>query len=159
LTPLTGRTLDNAGLVQSGRDRLEQFAAEMLAVLLNRGVSISMRGYASPKGPAGPLGRGLDDPYNLGLSQDRAEAVAPGLADGMELYSPESWTGLDGIKVEGLGELPSREQGGGADPPSTSSRAAFLRWCLANPREVDKWPAWRRVDVEISGFGILRLLD
>ncbi|WP_414474945.1 hypothetical protein [Microvirga sp. M2] len=153
-----GQTVDK-GWMMKGRDNIEIFAALGLAVLLHPRARISVKGYASPEGPAGPQPRGEHDPYNRDLSEDRAQAVAQALADALALYPEGSWPGLDGLDIQALGELPAREQGGLLDPPSTLNEPVFIAWCRSHPDEVTKWPMWRKVEVEVMGLGLLRVVD
>jgi hypothetical protein len=153
-----GGTVDKGWLV-TGRDNIEIFAALGLAVLLHPQARISVKGFASPEGPAGPQPRGEHDPYNRDLSEDRAQAVAQALADALALYPEGSWPGLDGLDIQALGELPAREQGGLLDPPSTLNEPVFIAWCRSHRDEVMKWPMWRKVEVEVMGLGLLRVVD
>lgn len=142
---------------------LEAYLAENLALVMNSDATMTIHGYASPEGPAGPLPPNVDDPHNFELSIQRADAVAQAVMDAMRLYPSTSWAKFD---IDAFGELTARElktNGGGglADPPSTKDVARFRAWVLnkVNRPQVEEWPRWRRVDVQVVGVQLLRLYD
>jgi hypothetical protein len=147
----------------TSRDLLELFLAINLSMVMNQEAKIYLTGHASPEGPIGPQPNGQYDPYNLELSQERTDSVFYAILDAMKIFPTDAWASIDNdCKGEAESREPVTRGGGGlSDPPGTNDPGAFLSWLKnrKNQREVEQWPNWRRVDVNIIGVALLQLHD
>ena len=91
-------------------------------------------GYASPEHTA---------PYNLALSQARADAIVQAVRDAFGTA-----LSIKDMQSKGLGEAPA-ENAGLHDPESL--RLTVAQFNAQFPTEVAEWPQWRRVDLDVEG--------
>lgn len=152
---------DNIVRLLTARDLIEFFLAIHLELVMSPRSTIKLVGHASPEGPVGPLPAGQYDPYNDTLSEARTYAVQYALLDAMEIFPGTAW---GTVYLDWQGEKVARDyltQGGGglSDPPSTGNTAVFRHWLKTHQAEVEQWPFWRRVDMDVDGIILLRLYD
>jgi outer membrane protein OmpA-like peptidoglycan-associated protein len=121
------------------RDVLEAFLATERMLFTTGDARVRVWGYASPEHTA---------QHNLGLSQQRADAVALAIKDA---FGPA--LKVQEIQSKGLGEeIALRDEPGLLNPPDPIGD-----WGKKRPTQEAKWPRWRRVDLEIEGLVMVRL--